>query len=65
LNVFCNIDPKSVLELRKYIISNILFTDIKVHFTLMKDFENVVKVHDNSDNTPLSILSKDKIAFGK
>jgi cAMP-specific phosphodiesterase 4 len=34
-------------KFRRVLIDNILFTDIKVHFNLLKDFENRIKDNEN------------------
>jgi len=38
-----NLSRDDFLLLRRDMISNILYTDIKAHFTLMKDFEDASK----------------------
>lgn len=46
-NFLCNIDKEHQLKFRRILIDNILYTDIKVHFALLKDFESRIK----EDNT--------------
>lgn len=42
-----NISVETVKEIRKLMISNILFTDMKEHFSLLGDFEKRMKEHLN------------------
>jgi hypothetical protein len=43
-NIFKNCADDFFPRLRKDMIRNILYTDIKKHFTLLKDFENAMKL---------------------
>jgi len=38
-NIFENINVDEMKKMRKYIIANILATDVKIHFDLMQKFE--------------------------
>lgn len=42
-NIFCNVSVETVKEIRKFMISNILSTDMKEHFTILENFETRLK----------------------
>ena len=42
-NIFFNLSVETVKEIRKFMISNILFTDMKEHFSLLGLFEARMK----------------------
>lgn len=46
-NIFMNISVETVKEIRKLMISNILYTDMKEHFALLGDFEKRMKENLN------------------
>ncbi|CAD8156083.1 unnamed protein product [Paramecium octaurelia] len=43
LNFLSNLTKEQHQQFRRILIDNILYTDIKVHFTLLKDFESRIK----------------------
>ncbi len=42
-NVVCNLSKEDYSKFRQVLVDNILFTDIKVHFNLLKEFESRLK----------------------
>lgn len=60
MNILKNWPANQALQLRKDMISNILYTDIKQHFPLVKDFENAVKAMESELASP-NREQKDKI----
>ena len=42
-NILCNLNQQDYLGFRSYFVQNILYTDIKEHFRLLKAFEDRVK----------------------
>lgn len=55
-NVLQNLDPKQYNNVRRQVVSNILYTDIKQHFKLKQDFEIYWK---NSNDKINDILNKE------
>lgn len=43
LNFLSNLTKEQYVLFRRVLVDNILYTDIKVHFSLLKDFESRIK----------------------
>jgi hypothetical protein len=49
-NIFENVRVEEVREIRKLVISNILYTDMKEHFNLCGHLEKISKDRHTSEN---------------